>query len=248
MAEHTENEGEDRASHLPIFSLIAGATLFLCLFTPYLLLTLPVMATVALAIVGAVRREKPIWLPYVLGGVGIVLVLAAQSQMRFGTTGSGATSESTASNAKLYKDAQWEYGSAKDEMRGSISKWATLDSPTDLNLSSPYDGANNAHIQTSETGELILEVTKGQFICHTDGTVSLKFDNGPIYQYPCQEAGNGNSNTIYVNTAYSPEAGQPQTAVAGILRAKRMMIEAEFYQDGPKQIVFNVAGLDKTKI
>jgi|GEM_PF-4339152 len=237
------NDVQIAIARKPICSVIAGATLILCLFVPFLLVTLPIMVAVGLSIAAAFRKEKPIWLPYVIGGLAVAFVVLANSRLPI-----GASSLPTLSNAETYKDAKWDYGSAKDAMRGTVSKWATLNSPTDLNLPAPYEGSNVASIQTSEAGGLILTVTKGQFLCHSDDTVAVKFDNGPVFNYPCSTPDNGQTETIYINNAYSPATGQPQNVVDGIAKGKTMVIEAQFYDAGSRQLTFNVAGLDKSKI
>lgn len=227
----------------PICSVIAGATLVLCLFVPFLLVTLPIMVAVGLSIAAAFRKEKPVWLPYVIGGLAVVFVILANHRSPI-----GASTTPTLSNAETYKDAKWEYGSAKDAMRGTVSKWATLNSPTELDLAAPYDGPNVASIQTSTGGGLILTVTKGQFLCHSDDSVSVKFDNGPVFSYPCSTPDNGQTETVYINDAYSPATGQPSNVVDGVVKAKTMVIEVQFYDAGSRQITFNVAGLDQSKI
>lgn len=108
------------ARKIPILSIVAGATLLLSLFTPRFLLTLPVMATVGLAIVGAVRKETPRWLPYVIGVSAVVLVLDGNGSFN------SISSPTPVLASAIYKDAAWDYGSAKDDMRGTVSKWATL--------------------------------------------------------------------------------------------------------------------------
>lgn len=236
------NEGQPALARKPICSAIAGATLILCLFVPFLLVTLPIIVAVGLSIAAAFRKEKPIWLPYVIGGLAIAFVILANSRSPVGTS-----SLPTLSNAETYKDAKWDYGSAKDGMRGTVSKWATLNSQSDLDLPSPYDGLNVASIQASKGG-LILTVTKGQFLCHSDDTVSIKFDNGPVFSYPCSTPDNGQTETIYINNAYSLAKGQPEDVVDGIVKAKTMVIEAQFYDAGSRQLMFNVAGLDRSKI
>ncbi len=228
----------------PVCSIIAAATLFLCLFTPYLLLSLPVMVTVGLSIAGAFRRERPKWLPYIVGGLAIAFVIAANNRSSGPSTAMPSTT-----NSELYQSASWEYGSQRDEMRGEVTKWATLKSPTDLNLSPPYDGENTAELTVwSSAGEATLSVTKGQFTCRSGDMLSVKFDDGPVYQYRCREPEDGNSKSLYIASNFEPLAGQPASMVDGIAKAKKVTIEVPFYQDGSKQLTFNVAGLDRNRL
>jgi hypothetical protein len=233
------------AKRSPVLAIIAGAVLALSLFTPYLLVSIPVMVAVGLAIASAFRREEPRFLPYVVGGLAVVFLVVAHGHLNFG----GIGQSTPVSAATLYKDATWQYGSAKDEMRGTISKWAVLYSPTDLTLSAPYEGDNSAHLQLTGSGSIILSVAKGQLLCpYASKRVSVKFDDGPVWSYPCESPSNGDSTTIYIESQYSPDKGQPQDIVDGIAKSKRMTIEAEFYDNGVRQLSFNVAGLDRSKL
>lgn len=227
---------------IPVLSIIAGATLVLSLFTPRLLLTLPIMATVGLSIIGAVRKDTPRPLPYIIAAAAVLLVLLNSRSSLY-----QASSESPPASA-LYKEATWDYGSAKDAMRGTVSKWATLYSPTDLNFSPPYEGANAAHIQLDNSDSIILQINKGQLICDDAKNVSVKFDKGPIWIYPCEPGANGDTNTIYIEPAYDVSDGQPHSIVDGIAKSKTMTIETRVYDNGYPQITFNVVGLDRSKL
>ncbi|HEY1751791.1 MAG TPA: phage holin family protein [Caulobacteraceae bacterium] len=234
------------ARRVPAFSMIAGAVAALGLVTPVILLSYPTMVAVGLSIVGAIRRERPQWLPYVVGSGAVLLLILAQS----GIHGFGQIRPPPqASNAELFKDATWEYGSAKDDMRGTTEKWATLNSPTELDLAPPYEGPNVANVQVSSSGAIVLSVTKGQLICPFDhGTVAVKFDTGPVWYYPCSSPSNGESTVLYINSAYDAGDGQPTDPMDGLAKSKIMIVEVEFYDSGTRQVRFNVAGLDRTKL
>ena len=130
-------------------------------------------------------------------------------------------------------------------MRGTTSKWATLYSPTDLNFGSPYDGPNVASIQVSTSG-IIFSVVKGQVICHSDDRVAVKFDSGPVYYYPCSTPSNGDSTTLYLEP--SGDTSGPSDPLDGLMKAKKMIIEVEFFDEGSRQITFHVSGLDRAKL
>jgi hypothetical protein len=227
---------------VPVLTIIAGATLALSLFTPYFLFSLPIMVTVGLSIAAVFRKEQPKPLPFVVGGLAIVCLLAAHLHTPFGDT---LTSQS---NAERYKDATWEYGSSNDNMRGTTSRWATLYSPTELNFDFPYQGDNAAYIQVSKTGYIILSVGKGQFLCHHDDMVAVKFDDGPVYNYPCGTPDNGDSTILYIEPNYLAESDQPKDPMDGLLKSTTMTVEAQFYQAGSRQLIFHVQGLDQSKL
>lgn len=241
--DQTDTAGTKRP---PILTIVAAATLALSLLTPRFLLTIPIMAAVGLAIVAAFRKETPKPFPFVVGALSVGLLVVANS----GALAGLATSKPS-SNAALYKDATWQYGSARDDMRGTVMKWATLDSPTDLNFEAPYDGENAAHMEVGAIGSIILTVSRGQFLCNSGDTVAVKFDDGPIYNYPCQMPNNGDTTTLYIDHSFSQDSrnsGQPADPMDGLVKAKMMTVEAEFFDSGSRQITFHVAGLDRSKL
>jgi hypothetical protein len=80
-------------------------------------------------------------------------------------------------------------------------------------------------------------VDEGQILCHSfsDGHVSVKFDDQPIKRYGCDGASDGSSDIAFL----SNETG----FLANLKKAKKVIIEAEFYQQGRQQFVFDTAGL-----
>ena len=236
-----EQTGKIAERRPPVLTLIAGATLILSYFTPLLLLSLPIMATAGLCIAAAFRKETPKAAPYVVGALAVLLLVWAHVPHSF--------AQAPVSNAIRYKSATWEYGSAIDPMRKTASKWATLDSPTELNFAAPYDGDNRAEIEVSSVG-FILSVLKGQFVCNPpDGTVSINFDGGPVGRYGCSEPSDGTTTTLYIDDWSHDDPGDHSKSLSALMaKAKTMTIEAEFYGTGSTQMVFNVAGLDRSKL
>ena len=85
-------------------------------------------------------------------------------------------------------------------------------------------------------------------MCSYEDTVSVKFDDGPIFQYPCKSDPDGKSERILIMPDYTSPEEQPSNPIDGIIKAKVMTVEAKFYEYGARQILFNVAGLDEAKI
>jgi hypothetical protein len=69
-----------------------------------------------------------------------------------------------------------------------------------------------------------------------DAYVHVKFDNQPIVQYGAAEAADGRSDMIFIENY----AGFVQR----LRRAKKVTIEAEFYQSGWQQLEFSPTGLN----
>jgi hypothetical protein len=63
----------------------------------------------------------------------------------------------------------------------------------------------------------------------------MKFDDGPIQKFRCTGSSDGSSETAFII--------DEQRALAALKRAKRTIVEAEFYQRGRQQFVFETDGL-----
>ena len=137
--------------------------------------------------------------------------------------------------------SKWDYSDSKDEMRGTTTKFASLNSENTVDLQFPY-GEVHGQLWIRRRPEdglnVAFEVEKGQVLCHSfsDDYVSIKFDDGPIQRFRCTSSSDGSSETAFLL--------DEQRALAGLKHAKRTIVEAEFYQQGRQQFVFDTAGLD----
>src|SRR3546814_16030829 len=81
-------------------------------------------------------------------------------------------------------------------------------------------------------------VDKGQILCrsYSDGHVSVKFDDQPIKRYACDGTSDGSSDIAFL----SNESG----FLANLKKSKKVIIAAEFYQQGNQQFAYDTAGWD----
>ena len=86
--------------------------------------------------------------------------------------------------------------------------------------------------------DVVFSVEKGQILCHGfgDSYVSAKFDDGPIQKFRCSGASDGSANYAFLRGADS--------FLKKLKGAKRTVIEAEFFQQGQQQFVFETTGLE----
>jgi len=124
-------------------------------------------------------------------------------------------------------------------MRGAVTKTASVVSDNSLSFGFPYgDTTGTIVLRRNPALNVLLKVDSGQFLCDDYGhsTVSVKFDDKPIEHYSCAAASDGRTNEIFLNG---------ESRFVGRLRhASKVVIEAEFYQSGTRQLTFTVAGLD----
>lgn len=136
--------------------------------------------------------------------------------------------------------SKWEYSHSRDEMRGTTTRLASLASENEVNLEFPY-GKVRGHLWIRHRPEdglnVAFEVDKGQVLCRSfsNGHLSVKFDDGPIQKFRCVGSSDGSSETAFLE-------GE-QRALAALKKATRTIVEAEFYQQGRQQFIFETAGL-----
>jgi hypothetical protein len=136
--------------------------------------------------------------------------------------------------------SQWQYATSEDPMRHAQQRTASLESTDELHFSFPYSDARGRLIlrQSPQFGfDIMLAIDSGQFVCHsfTGGRVAIKFDDGPVRDYTCNEAADGDTTTIFL--------GSEQELLSQLRRSRTMMLETEYFQAGRQQLTFNVAGL-----
>lgn len=151
---------------------------------------------------------------------------------------SAVTASAAASNAASTTSG-WEYSQDKDEMRGTTTYYANVDSSNELQFGFPYEGGHaTLHLrQRPQDGLNVIVTIAGQFTCasYMDGHVSVKFDDGPIQRFGCAEPSDGGTGTLFILGA--------KRFVDDLKKSRRVVIEADFYQNGGQQMDFDTQGL-----
>lgn len=156
----------------------------------------------------------------------------------------------------LALSAEWSTSFSSDEMRGTAQKFIQTESDNSVEFDFPYNGGSKMGLmlrskksqikdgQKAEDlplSEAILVISKGQFLCSSYGDchVSVKFDDGKIQKFAMSPASGGRSDVIFFEDSKS--------FIKGIKSHKKLIIEADFYQAGPKQFKFDLVGAEKNK-
>src|SRR6185312_9604777 len=141
--------------------------------------------------------------------------------------------------APAHPAGKWRYHSTADKMRGTVARFAELDSKNSLRFGFPYRGgrATLTLRDRAQDGLNVLLSVQGQFLCSSfsDSSVAVKFDNGPVEDYDCSEPDSGTTGLIFIENA--------DKFVTRLRSARTVIIEANFFQEGPKQMEFDTAGL-----
>lgn len=132
----------------------------------------------------------------------------------------------------------WVYSTKIDEMRGESSYTAQARTAEPLPLRFPYEGSHGViilRISPKYGQDAIIGVDRGQILCHDGCTLNLKFDDGPIEKWGFTEAAGGSSDIVFAN--------QYKKFVDRVLVSKKLMVEAEFFDQGTLVMKFDVTGL-----
>jgi hypothetical protein len=133
----------------------------------------------------------------------------------------------------------WIYSEDEDKMTNKMTKYAIITADEELQFKFPYDGGSTATLQLRKKGglDIILSVSKGQFTnSYSGGSVRVKFGDSPAKSYSISSSSSGSSDLIFIN--------QTKDFVSRLKSANKIIIEAEFYQEGNKLITFQTAGFD----
>ena len=164
---------------------------------------------------------------------------AATAASESGAKGTEATPNDAAS-APAEPPSEWSYSKEKDEMRGGETRYAQVEATDTIKLDFPY-GEQRGRIlvrQSPKFGfDILVGVPSGQIICnaYTNSHVSVKFDGGPIRRFGCNDASDGSDNMVFIEGA--------KGFLASLKNSKKVVVEAEFFQNGLQQMTFNTANL-----
>ena len=158
--------------------------------------------------------------------------VAADSSSTSTSASQTSTSGAAASN--------WNYSETKDEMRGATTYYAEIDSANELDFDFPYNGGSKSTLTIRKSpvhGTDVLIRINGQFTCnsYSEDHVSVKFDNGPIQKFSCGDPSDGSTGVLFIRN--SPRF------IDAVKTSDKVVIEAEFFQEGNRQMIFNTAGL-----
>lgn len=158
-----------------------------------------------------------------------------------GKAGDGKPGSPQAAAAPGEPAGKWAYSEEKDQMRGTTSRFASVRSENQVDLKFPYGvvgGTIWVRQQPKDGLDVFFQVDKGQVLCrnYSESTIAVKFDDKPVQNFRCTGSSDGSSDTAFIVDG--------RRALAELRKAKRTIVEAEFFQQGRQQFVFETAGLN----
>jgi hypothetical protein len=193
-------------------------------------------------------RKQDRWFLYLLLGVaafiGILAFLLPQNTTlnKPAPEQSVLTPETTRSTITPDK---WEYSSETYGIDNASFKSATINSSSPVSFAFPYNKSNNkGHLTIAKRGKQIqayLTVDTGQFNSSFSGQpIKVKFDQGKTRAFNGVEPTDHQSGWLFLTDA--------KGFILALKKAKTVKMEAEFYREGSRVFVFDVAGIDIKRI
>lgn len=139
--------------------------------------------------------------------------------------------------------SKWEYVQDKDEMREAVSYRATNLSNNSVNFGFPYGESNAAIILRKDPSlgnDVMFSIISGQFNSCFDGCkIAVKFDNEKLENYAMVGTDDGTSDLLFISSAKNMKRFTEK-----LRKAKKVIVEAQFFDYGRAQFQFDVSGLD----
>ncbi|QXV65112.1 hypothetical protein INP83_18845 [Mucilaginibacter sp. 21P] len=132
---------------------------------------------------------------------------------------------------------KWEYHEEEDKMTSKKTYFASIEANQQLQFDFPYDGGVTASILVRKKGgenEVMLNVSKGQFNMGIDGgSLKARFDSDKAKTYSTSGPSDQSGNVMFISSAGG--------FIKNLKTHKKLLIETEFYNEGSRQMEFDIA-------
>ena len=161
------------------------------------------------------------------------------------STSSPSIAQTAATSEPKLPGSQWLYQQDNYAMGKGTIYHAQVSSSNTVNFGFPYSGAQHATLtlrtHPRNGKDIIFSIEKGQFLCRSYGdcTVLVRFDDEQAGNYTGVEAADSSTVNIFIHN-YG-------RLVDKMLKAKRVRISANIYQQGAPVFEFDVSGFDQNK-
>jgi len=158
---------------------------------------------------------------------------------------SSPVSETISSPEPVVPGSQWSYSQDADAMSKGTTYHAAVSSSNTVNFDFPYSGEQHAtlnlRVDPRYGKDVIFRIERGQILCHSyeDCTVLVRFDDGKAANYTAVGAADNSTETIFIRN-YG-------RFVENMLKAKRVRISTNIYQEGAPVFEFDVSDFDQNK-
>ncbi|MBP7765097.1 MAG: zinc ribbon domain-containing protein [Syntrophaceae bacterium] len=141
--------------------------------------------------------------------------------------------------------SQWQYHQWADEMGKGTFSVAWVKSLNTVNFGFPYSGTQHGdltlRVHPRHGKDVIFKIEKGQILCHSydNCTVLVRFDDEKAERFTASGAADHSTETIFIQN-YS-------RFMEKMLKAKKVRISVNIYQEGSPVFEFDVSNFDRAK-
>ena len=181
----------------------------------------------------------------ILGIICVILVIAFANSCGNSTKTNVNVNDSTAIDSTNVDDSLdseakngWSYENEVDEMDGSTTKRAIIESSNEVEFDFPYQGGSTLGICVRKTkkygNEVLISISNGQFLCNDyNGTnyVTVRFDNNAPVKFLTTEPADYSSDVLFLENS--------KKFIKLAKNAKTVKIEAPFFDNGSYVFTFN---------
>ncbi len=140
---------------------------------------------------------------------------------------------------KQEEQTNWIYAENEDKMTSKKIYNAYIEAKEDLSFSFPYNwGSTPSIVLRNKDGvnDMMLKVTKWQFMTGVyGGNVRIRFDAEQPIKVNFTNTSDGSNDTIFIEST--------NNMISRMKKSKKIIVEAEFYNEGNRLMEFEVAWL-----
>jgi hypothetical protein len=193
------------------------------------------------------KKQKPFykktWV-IIVGVIILLIIIANLSGNKDSSTPASTSTTSTETPKAEETKTNWQYSEDADKMTNEKRYFASCVSLNEIEFEFPYNGGSNFTLTLRNMGkgnEIVLQVSKGQFMpsIMSSDYCRVKFDDGETSKYTYNSSADGSGDVIFLDN--TPKF------LSKLKKAKKLMIEAPFFNAGRQVINFDVAGLSWKK-
>jgi hypothetical protein len=161
-----------------------------------------------------------------------------KSSKKSESTAAKSDSSVAAKPAETKPTTAWGYKTDTDKMTSKQRFFAEVVATNTLHFEAPYEGGSTATVvirNIDKKSEVVLTIDKGQFLGGDEHPINVRFDSDAPMQFRADEPSDGSSTVLFI--------APPAKFISRIKTAKKMIVQAEFYESGAQTMEFNVADL-----
>lgn len=151
-----------------------------------------------------------------------------------------ANSDAALNAAAAEDTSGWSYNADTDQLRGKAIYYASADSENSVDFDFPYSGGSTLTMTVRRHpkygDDVYFRISKGQFVCGVESCEgTINYGNGP-QSISLTEPADNSSDMVFASNGSS--------VINHLKKAKRVIIELPFFQEGNRQFSFETKGLN----